>query len=127
MILVVLGLTVFEVINSVDNAVINAEVLGKVSQKARKWFLLWGMVTSCVPCKRIIAINHYLCNKSLFGDNGCIDSNIQLKSSGDRSNGCFSAYFTVYKVYENRASGLCREPYNFEYRIQSQQSTKKKR
>jgi len=36
LILIVVGLTVFEIINSVDNAVINAEVLGKVSQKARK-------------------------------------------------------------------------------------------
>lgn len=43
MILVVAGLTLFEAINSIDNAVINAEVLGKVGPKARKWFLTWGM------------------------------------------------------------------------------------
>lgn len=43
MILIVLGLTLFEAINSIDNAVINAEVLGTVGPKARKWFLTWGM------------------------------------------------------------------------------------
>ncbi len=43
-ILIVVGLILFEVISSVDNAVINAEVLGTMSKKARKWFLLWGML-----------------------------------------------------------------------------------
>jgi hypothetical protein len=42
-ILIILGLTVFEAINSIDNAVINAEVLGTVGQRARKWFLTWGI------------------------------------------------------------------------------------
>lgn len=40
----VAGLAAFETINSVDNAVINADVLGTMSRKARKWFLLWGML-----------------------------------------------------------------------------------
>jgi len=43
MVLIVLGLVLFETINSIDNAVINAEVLGTVGPKARKWFLTWGM------------------------------------------------------------------------------------
>ncbi len=46
MILIILGLTLFETINSIDNAVINAEVLSKVGPKARKWFLTWGMFYS---------------------------------------------------------------------------------
>lgn len=45
-ILIILGLTLFETINSIDNAVINAEVLSKVGPKARKWFLTWGMFYS---------------------------------------------------------------------------------
>lgn len=40
----VLGLCVFETVSSIDNAVINAEVLNTMSQKARKWFLLWGIL-----------------------------------------------------------------------------------
>src|SRR3989338_2728661 len=39
--LIVLGLALFEIIISVDNAIINAEVLGTMSPKGRKWFMLW--------------------------------------------------------------------------------------
>ena len=42
-ILTILGLSLFEIITSVDNAIINAEVLRGMSQKARRWFLLWGI------------------------------------------------------------------------------------
>jgi hypothetical protein len=42
MILTVLGLCLFEIISSIDNAVINAEVLGTMGKKARRWFLLYG-------------------------------------------------------------------------------------
>jgi uncharacterized protein len=41
-ILIVLGLSLFEIITSVDNAIINAEVLRGMTQRARRWFLLWG-------------------------------------------------------------------------------------
>jgi hypothetical protein len=43
-ILIVLGLVVFEVISSIDNAVINADVLGTMGKKGRKWFLFWGLL-----------------------------------------------------------------------------------
>ncbi len=43
-ILIVCGLALFEIINSVDNAVINAEVLGRMGRPARRWFLMWGIV-----------------------------------------------------------------------------------
>lgn len=41
---IVLGLALFEIIISVDNAIINAEVLSTMSKRARKWFLLWGIL-----------------------------------------------------------------------------------
>ncbi|MBI2147140.1 DUF475 domain-containing protein [Candidatus Woesearchaeota archaeon] len=44
MILTVLGLVLYETVSSVDNAVINAEVLRTMSQKARRWFLVWGIL-----------------------------------------------------------------------------------
>ena len=44
LIVTVVGLSLFETISSIDNAVINAEVLGTMSKRARKWFLLWGMI-----------------------------------------------------------------------------------
>ncbi len=42
--LTILGLSLFEIITSIDNAIINAEVLHGMSRKARKWFLLWGFL-----------------------------------------------------------------------------------
>jgi hypothetical protein len=40
----VLGLILFEVISSIDNAIINAEVLSTMQKKARRWFLIYGML-----------------------------------------------------------------------------------
>lgn len=42
-ILIVAGLILFETISSIDNAIINAEVLSTMGQKARRWFLTWGL------------------------------------------------------------------------------------
>lgn len=41
--LIVGGLSLFEIITSIDNAIINAEVLGTMKEKARQWFLTWGL------------------------------------------------------------------------------------
>src|SRR3989338_220652 len=43
MIIVVAGLCLFEVISSIDNAIVNAEVLSTMKERARKWFLTWGI------------------------------------------------------------------------------------
>jgi hypothetical protein len=45
-ILTVIGLSLFETISSVDNAIINAEVLFTMSARARKWFLTWGILVA---------------------------------------------------------------------------------
>ena len=42
--LVIAGLCLFEIISSIDNAIINAEVLTTMGQKARRWFLFWGIL-----------------------------------------------------------------------------------
>lgn len=39
-----MGLCMFEIICSIDNAIINAEVLGTMHPKYRRWFLLWGIL-----------------------------------------------------------------------------------
>src|SRR5450830_1060007 len=39
----IIGLSLFESVSSVDNAIINAEVLTTMSARARRWFLTWGM------------------------------------------------------------------------------------
>jgi len=43
-ILIVLGLALFESITSIDNAIINAEVLQGMQPWARRWFLTWGIL-----------------------------------------------------------------------------------
>lgn len=43
MALAVAGLCAFETISSIDNAIINAEVLGTMQERAKKWFLTWGL------------------------------------------------------------------------------------
>jgi len=43
-ILIIAGLCLFETITSIDNAIINAEVLSTMGERARKWFLLWGLI-----------------------------------------------------------------------------------
>jgi uncharacterized protein len=42
-ILTIFGLAVFESITSIDNAIINAEVLATMQPRARRWFLTWGI------------------------------------------------------------------------------------
>jgi len=42
--LIIGGLALFEIIVSVDNAIVNADVLGTMSAKARRWFLIWGLL-----------------------------------------------------------------------------------
>lgn len=44
MIVTVLGLCLFEIVSSIDNAVINAEILGTMGARAKRWFLLWGFI-----------------------------------------------------------------------------------
>ncbi|OGX07499.1 MAG: hypothetical protein A2Z88_08380 [Omnitrophica WOR_2 bacterium GWA2_47_8] len=46
LVLTVLGLCVFEVVSSLDNAVVNADVLSTMGKKWRKWFLIWGIFFS---------------------------------------------------------------------------------
>src|ERR1044072_1820762 len=59
----VIGLALFEVVSSVDNAIINAEVLSGMGQRARRWFLLWGIlfavfvVRGLLPWAIIWAVN----------------------------------------------------------------------
>jgi hypothetical protein len=43
-VLIVAGLCLFETISSIDNAIINAEVLSTMQPKARRWFLVWGLL-----------------------------------------------------------------------------------
>jgi hypothetical protein len=43
-VLIIAGLCLFETITSIDNAIINAEVLSTMKERARRWFLIWGLL-----------------------------------------------------------------------------------
>ena len=43
-VLTIAGLALFESITSIDNAIINAEVLATMGPRARRWFLTWGIL-----------------------------------------------------------------------------------
>lgn len=51
---IVAGLIVFEIISSIDNAIINAEVLSTMGEKARRWFLLWGMIIAVFAVRGLL-------------------------------------------------------------------------
>ena len=44
----------FETITSVDNAIINAEVLRTMKPKARRWFLLWGFIIAVFAVRGLL-------------------------------------------------------------------------
>jgi hypothetical protein len=44
--IIILGLIVFEAVSSIDNAIVNAYVLKTMSEKWRKIFLFWGILTA---------------------------------------------------------------------------------
>lgn len=54
--MIVAGLTLFEVVSSIDNAIINCEVLSAMSEKSRKWFLFWGMLIAVFLVRGLLPI-----------------------------------------------------------------------
>ena len=65
-IIIVLGLTLFEVVSSIDNAVINADVLRTMSAKARRWFLFYGILIAVFLVRGLLPlIIVYVSNPSL--------------------------------------------------------------
>jgi len=66
LIVIVLGLCLFEVISSVDNAIVNADVLSTMSKKGRKWFLLWGLLFAVFVIRGLLPwIIVFMANPSL--------------------------------------------------------------
>jgi hypothetical protein len=54
LILTIVGLAVFETVSSVDNAVVNADVISKMGPRSRKWFLTWGILISVVLVRGLL-------------------------------------------------------------------------
>jgi len=52
--LTIVGLALFESITSIDNAIINAEVLSGMQPWARRWFLTWGIALAVFGVRGIL-------------------------------------------------------------------------
>ncbi|MGB7787248.1 DUF475 domain-containing protein [Methanoregula sp.] len=53
-VLIIAGLCMFETITSIDNAIINAEVLSTMSRRAKRWFLVWGLLFAVVAVRGLL-------------------------------------------------------------------------
>ncbi len=53
-ILIVFGLALFETISSVDNAIINAQVLSTMTDRAKRWFLTWGLLVAVFVVRGVL-------------------------------------------------------------------------
>jgi len=53
-IITIIGLLVLEIVQSVDNAIVNAHMLKTMSARAQKWFLLWGILTAVFLVRGIL-------------------------------------------------------------------------
>ncbi len=51
---IIIGLIVFEIVNSIDNAIVNAHVLKTMNQRWRKIFLFWGLLIAVVVVRGIL-------------------------------------------------------------------------
>jgi hypothetical protein len=55
-ILIIAGLCLFETISSIDNAIINAQVLSTMGQRARRWFLTWGLLFAVFAVRGLLPL-----------------------------------------------------------------------
>jgi len=53
-VIIIFGLTLFEVVSSIDNAVVNAHVLKTLPDKYKKFFVTWGLILAVVVVRGIL-------------------------------------------------------------------------
>ncbi len=81
----------FEIICSIDNAIINAEVLGSMQPKYRRWFLLWGILVAVFLVRGLLPLllvwfstpelTPWEAFTAMFSDNPDIKEAIETSSS----------------------------------------------
>lgn len=82
-------MSLFEIITSVDNAIINAEVLSTMSKRARRWFLLWGFLFAVVVVRGFLPFLIVFIANPTLGPIGVLtaafSSNPEIVSALERS------------------------------------------
>ena len=71
-VIIVIGLCLFEVISSIDNAVVNADVLATMSQRARHWFLLYGIIIAVFVIRGVLPFLIVWASNPALGPGGAI-------------------------------------------------------
>ena len=88
-VLIIGGLVLFESVSSIDNAVINAEVLSTMSQRMRRWFLTWGLffavflLRGVLPLMIVWAVNPSIGPIGAF--TAAFSSDLAVKEAVERS------------------------------------------
>ncbi|OGN29297.1 MAG: hypothetical protein A3A33_03705 [Candidatus Yanofskybacteria bacterium RIFCSPLOWO2_01_FULL_49_25] len=54
LLVILLGLVVFEIVSSIDNAIVNAHVLKTLPERFRKLFLTWGLLIAVVVMRGVL-------------------------------------------------------------------------
>jgi hypothetical protein len=87
--IIVLGLALFEAITSIDNAVVNADVLATMDKKYQRWFLVYGIIIAVFLIRGILPwLIVWIANPSLGPLNSfffAFSQNPQIKESLEKS------------------------------------------
>jgi len=102
-IIIIFGLALFEIISSIDNAVVNADVLGTMSPKGRRWFLVYGIFAAVFVVRGLLPlVIVWLANPSLGLVNAftaTFSSNAAIREAVERSKPILLAGGGIYLVY----------------------------
>lgn len=121
--LTIAGLVLFETICSIDNAIINADILATMSQRARRWFLLWGLVFAVVLIRGLLPWGIVWASAPSIGPIGALTATI----TGDPASAAaieqsapilliFGGIFLIFLFFhwlflESKHYGLATEPF----------------
>jgi len=78
--IIILGLVVFEIVNSIDNAIVNAHVLKEMSEKWRRIFLFWGILTAVFIMRGLLPFLVVWLSVPEIGPLGTLQAMFQSKS-----------------------------------------------
>jgi len=113
--LIVFGLAIFEVITSIDNAVVNADVSATMDPKYRRWFLIYGLIVAVFLIRGILPwLIVWISNPSLGPLNSllfALSQNPQIKESVERSaplilmtGGVFLIFLFLHWLFWNQSA-----------------------
>lgn len=117
-IIIVAGLVLFETITSIDNAIINAEVLSRTGARARKWFLTWGLLFAVFVVRGLLPLIIVWLSAPSLGLSGALTASFSsdaiiveaIESSGPLlliAGGTFMVFLFFYWLFlEPKSYGL---------------------